>query len=67
MERIDSDDIVINFFQNKGGTQLSHGTLTGYGNLQYPEDFYDETQRLLDDLMHAALMKRERNERTDRS
>lgn len=67
MERIDSDDIVINFFQNKGGTRLSHGTLTGYGNLQYPEDFYDETQRLLDDLMHAALMKRERNERTDRS
>lgn len=55
---IDEDNVVINFFQNKGGTKISQGKLSGYGNLQYPKDFRDETQRLLDDLMNAALEKR---------
>ena len=49
---------MINFFQNKCGTKISQGVLSGYGNLQYPEDFRDETQKLLDDLMNAALEKR---------
>lgn len=56
--RISENDIVINFFQNKRGTQISQGQLSGYGNLQYPDDFRDETQKLLDDLMNAALEKR---------
>ena len=55
---ISENDIVINFFQNKGRTRISQGKLSGYGNLQYPEDFRDETQKLLDDLMNAALEKR---------
>ena len=55
---ISENDIMINFFQNKGGTRISQGKLSGYGNLQYPEDFRDETQKLLDDLMNAALEKR---------
>lgn len=59
VESISGDDIVINFFQNKGGTQISQGKLSGYGNLQYPDDFRDETQKLLDELMNAALEKRE--------
>lgn len=55
---ISEKNVVINFFQNKGGTKISQGVLSGYGNLQYPEDFRDETQKLLDDLMNAALEKR---------
>lgn len=55
---ISERNVVINFFQNKGGTKISQGVLSGYGNLQYPEDFRDETQKLLDDLMNAALEKR---------
>lgn len=56
---INEKDIIVNFFQNKGGTKISQGKISGYGNLQYPEDFRDETQKLLDDLMNAALEKRE--------
>ena len=55
---VSADDVVINFFQNKGGTRISKGEFSAYGNLQYPEDFRDETQKLLDDLMNAALEKR---------
>lgn len=55
---ISADNVVINFFQNKGGTKISQGEFSAYGNLQYPEDFRDETQKLLDDLMNAALEKR---------
>lgn len=55
---ISENEVVINFFQNKGGTKVSQGELSAYGNLQYPEDFRDETQKLLDDLMNAALEKR---------
>ena len=55
---ISKNDVVINFFQNKGGTKISQGEFSGYGNLQYPEDFRDETQKLLDDLMNAAIEKR---------
>jgi len=48
---ISERDITVNFFQNKGCTRISQGKLSGYGNLQYPDDFRDETQKLLDDLM----------------
>ena len=56
---INEKDIIVNFFQNKGGTKISQGEISGYGDLHYPEDFRDETQKLLDDLMNAALEKRE--------
>lgn len=60
-ESIDEKQLVINFFQNKNGTQVYKGILSGYGNLQYPSDFCDETQELINDLMNASLMKK-RNE-----
>ena len=56
---INEKDIIVNFFQNKGGTKISQSEISGYGDLHYPEDFRDETQKLLDDLMNAALEKRE--------
>jgi predicted ATPase len=55
---ISEKNVVINFFQNKEGTKISQGVLSDYGNIQYPEDFRDETQKLLDDLLNAALEKR---------
>lgn len=55
---INEKNVVINFFQNEGETKISQGRFSDYGNLQYPEDFKDETQKLLDDLMNAALEKR---------
>ena len=60
VNNIDEKNIVVNFFQNKKGTQISQGKLSGYGNLQYPDDFRDETQKLLDDLVNAALEKRKK-------
>lgn len=59
VNKISEKDIVVNFFQNSGFTNISQGILSGYGNLQYPDDFRDETQRLLDDIMKASLEKRE--------
>ena len=58
-ERIESDRIAINFFQNKEGTKVKRCEISGFGNLDYPEDFHDETQELLNELMNAALTKRE--------
>lgn len=52
-----NDSIAINFFQNKQGTKVAVCNISGYGNIQYPEDFRDETQELLNDLMNAALKK----------
>lgn len=56
-ENCDKSAIAINFFQNKQGTKVSMCNISGYGNIDYPEDFRDETQELLNDLMNAALKK----------
>lgn len=58
MENIAADKVNICFFQNKEGTKVRNCEISGFGNLDYPEDFYDETQELLNELMNAALMKR---------
>ena len=57
--KLNNDKIKLNFFQNKNGTKIEEGVLNGYGNLEYPSDFEDETQNLLDDLLHAAMKKSE--------
>ncbi|MCM1158707.1 MAG: AAA family ATPase [Bacteroidales bacterium] len=62
---INENQITINFFQNKNGTRISKGILSGYGTIQYPSDFCDETQELINDLMNAALMKK-RNENNEK-
>ena len=58
VNNLSDNDIVVNFFQNRGMTEVSQGEISGYGNLKYPDDFRDETQKLLEDLMKAALKKR---------
>ena len=56
-ENCGKDLIAINFFQNRQGTKVSLCNISGYGNIDYPDDFRDETQELLNDLMNAALKK----------
>ena len=56
-ENCDKNAIAINFFQNKQGTKVSLCSISGYGNIDYPDDFRDETQELLNNLMNAALKK----------
>lgn len=63
MENIKEQDVVVDFFQNKDGTQVSLGKLTGYGGFEYPDDFRDETQQLLDDLMNATFLKRKKHDK----
>ncbi len=54
---IKPNQIAVNFFENNDGTIVKEGKLDVYGNLQYPGDFKDETQKLLDELINAAMKK----------
>ncbi len=54
----DAESSSINFFQNKGGTKVTHKNISGFGNIDYPEDFRDETQELLDALIDASLERK---------
>lgn len=56
-ENCNKDSIAINFFQNIQGTKVSLCNISGFGNIDYPRDFKDETQELLNDLMNAALKR----------
>ena len=60
---IREDQIAINFFQNKNGTKIKKGKLNSYGNLEYPEDFKDETQELLNSLIAAAMTKGKKDDK----
>lgn len=48
----------INFFQNLGGTKVESANISGWGNIEYPKDFRDETQELLDSILEAALERK---------
>lgn len=49
--------IKVNFFKNEDGTEIKEGVLTGNGMLEYPDDFKDETQRLLSELLMVNFKK----------
>lgn len=53
----DKNAVAISFFQNKQGTKVFPCSISGYGMIDYPDDFKDETQELLNDIMNAALTK----------
>lgn len=57
-EDIDSKSVSVNFFQNSGGTKVTHKNISGFGNIEYPEDFRDETQELLDAILDASLERK---------
>ena len=48
----------VNFFQNKGGTKVSFANISGFGNIDYPEDFRDETQELLNSILEASFERK---------
>ena len=45
----------VNFFQNMGGTRVWNANISSLGNIDYPDDFRDETQELLNSILEAAL------------
>jgi predicted ATPase len=57
-ENITRERIVINFFENKSGTKVIKKEITSNGTIEYPDDFKDETQSLMDDLLNAMFEKR---------
>lgn len=61
-EHIEEGQIAISFFQNNRGTKVKKGILSSYGNLDYPSDFKDETQELINDLLNAAMIRGKHNE-----
>lgn len=52
------DATAVNFFQNKGGTKVTFANISGFGNIDYPEDFRDETQELLNSILEAAFERK---------
>lgn len=48
----------INFFSNISGTKVETANISGFGNIEYPKDFRDETQELLDSILEAALERK---------
>lgn len=52
------ESISVNFFQNEGGTRVINKNISTLGNIEYPKDFKDETQALLDDILDAALERK---------
>ena len=53
-----NEKAAINFFHNNGGTQVELVNISGFGNIDYPKDFRDETQELLDSILEAALERK---------
>lgn len=52
------ESAAINFFENIGGTKVCVANISGLGNIEYPKDFRDETQELLDSILEAALERK---------
>lgn len=52
------DSAAVNFFQNIGGTKVTFANISSFGNIDYPEDFRDETQELLNSILEASLSKK---------
>ena len=57
-ESFPNDSVIVNFFRNKGGTKITVANISGFGNIDYPEDFRDETQDLLNKILDASLKRK---------
>lgn len=57
-ERYSQEATAVNFFQNKGGTRVTFANVSGFGNIDYPEDFRDETQELLNSILEASFERK---------
>ncbi len=52
------ESTAVNFFHNVGGTIVESANISSLGNIDYPKDFRDETQELLDAILEAALERK---------
>lgn len=57
-EKFSQNAVAVNFFQNMGGTKVEYANISGFGNIDYPEDFRDETQELLNAILEASLERK---------
>ena len=57
-EQYSQDATAVNFFQNKGGTKVTFANVSGFGNIDYPEDVRDETQELLNSILEASFERK---------
>lgn len=57
-EQYSQDATAVNFFQNKSGTKVTFANISGFGNIDYPEDFRDETQELLNSILEASFERK---------
>lgn len=57
-EQYSQDATAVNFFKNKGGTKVTFANVSGFGNIDYPEDFRDETQELLNSILEASFERK---------
>ena len=57
-ENYSNEAAAVNFFQNDNGTQVTCANISGFGNIEYPTDFRDETQELLDAILNASLERK---------
>ena len=52
------DAAAINFFHYEAGTKVENANISGFGNIEYPIDFHDETQELLNEIFEATLERK---------
>lgn len=57
-ENYSNEAAAVNFFQNDNGTRVTCANISGFGNIEYPTDFRDETQELLDAILNASLERK---------
>ena len=57
-ENYSNEAAAVNFFQNDNGTKVTCANISGFGNIEYPADFRDETQELLDAILNASLERK---------
>lgn len=57
-EKYSQNATAVNFFHNEAGTKVEKANISGFGNIEYPVDFHDETQELLNEILEAALERK---------
>ena len=57
-EQISRDKIAVVFFQNKEETESQVVKIDGFGGIQYPSDFRDTNEKLIEDLLRKSIAKR---------
>lgn len=55
---VNENSIIVNFFQNKGASTVKNSLIDEFGEIEYPSDFKDETQTLINELLNAVLAKK---------